>query len=189
MPTHDWTKADRATFHAFRERWLAELARTLNGGLLPQELTAIVEPDASGLGVRHIKGAHDLARIEIISPALKADAAALDSFVQQTCERLARRMHLLLIDVLPPGSYDPTGVHGLIWNKLYGERFDLYILRPLILVSYEVDATARHYLRTIAVGDPLPDMPLFLAPRSCFEIPLETTSEAAVAKLNLSRRG
>src|SRR4051794_8714301 len=101
MPMHDWTQVDATAFHDFRRLWVAELARVLTGGLLPQELTAATEPDGSGLGVRHVNGRHDLARVEVVSPELKSDAAALDAFVKACCARLAGRTHLLLIDPLP----------------------------------------------------------------------------------------
>jgi hypothetical protein len=46
---------------------------------------------------------------------------------------------------------------------------------PLTLVSYECDLRTRGYLEPLAVGDPLPDMPLFLEPEVFVDVPLEKT--------------
>jgi hypothetical protein len=53
----------------------------------------------------------------------------------------------------------------------------------LALVAYECDLTTRAYLEAVAVGQPLPDMPLLLEPNGCVMVPLEATYEAAVTVL------
>jgi hypothetical protein len=50
--------------------------------------------------------------------------------------------------------------------------------QPFALVASEI---VRAFVSTLAVGDRLPDMPLFLAPRACVEVPLEETYLAAFA--------
>jgi hypothetical protein len=45
--------------------------------------------------------------------------------------------------------------------------------------AYECELTTRAYIETVAVGDLLPDMPLFLAPNGCVQVPLESTYDAA----------
>lgn len=44
---------------------------------------------------------------------------------------------------------------------------------------YECGLTTQAYIETIAVGESLPDMPLFLAPESHILVPLEATYTAA----------
>src|SRR5437764_13416103 len=43
MPVHDWTRVSAGTFHDFHVAWIAELRRTLNGGLLPRGYYALAE--------------------------------------------------------------------------------------------------------------------------------------------------
>jgi hypothetical protein len=48
MPLHDWTRVDDGVFHHFHLSWIAELARVLNGGLLPAGYDALGEQVAGG---------------------------------------------------------------------------------------------------------------------------------------------
>lgn len=48
MPVHDWTRVDDGVFHHFHLLWIAEIARVLNGGLLPQGLYALADQVAGG---------------------------------------------------------------------------------------------------------------------------------------------
>ena len=50
MPIHDWTRVDAGIFHAFHVQWIAEIARALNGGLLPPSYYALPEQITSGMG-------------------------------------------------------------------------------------------------------------------------------------------
>ena len=43
MPVHDWSRVTAGTFHAFHVAWIAEIQRTLNGGLLPRGYYALAE--------------------------------------------------------------------------------------------------------------------------------------------------
>ena len=43
MPTHDWTKVDTGTFHAFHTGWITHLSEALNGGVLPAGYYALPE--------------------------------------------------------------------------------------------------------------------------------------------------
>jgi hypothetical protein len=46
MPMHDWTRVPAGLFHHFHQDWSIEIARTLNRGLLPRGLSALVEQRA-----------------------------------------------------------------------------------------------------------------------------------------------
>jgi hypothetical protein len=50
MPAHDWTRVDAGIFHAFHHDWITEIARSLNGGLLPEDYYALPEQVAVGFG-------------------------------------------------------------------------------------------------------------------------------------------
>ena len=120
-----------------------------------------------------------VAMIEIISPGNKSNASAFNAFVQKACELLEHRIHLLLIDPFPPGRRDPTGIHAAIWAMVDDEPFRVPPERPLTLVAYECSRITQAYIETIAVGEPVPEMPLFLAPEAHILVPLEATYTAA----------
>src|ERR1700756_3846488 len=46
MPLHDWTRVPPGLFHHFHQDWSIEIARTLNRGLLPKGLSALVGQQA-----------------------------------------------------------------------------------------------------------------------------------------------
>src|SRR6516164_9474648 len=63
MPIHDWTRVPSGLFHHFHQDWSIEIARTLNRGLLPKGVAALVEqragprePDVLTIEARTKKG-------------------------------------------------------------------------------------------------------------------------------------
>ena len=48
MMLHDWTRVDAGIFHHFHLAWIAEMAKPLNGGLLPQGYYALGEQVGGG---------------------------------------------------------------------------------------------------------------------------------------------
>lgn len=141
------------------------------GGITPRRKSHIV--------VRHVTGDRVVSMIEIVSPGNKNTAHAFRSFVEKAGELLERRIHLLLLDPFPPGPRDPHGIHAAIWEDITGESFELPPAKPLTLAAYEVEDDINAYVETIAIGDPLPEMPLFLAPNRHILIPLEKTYQSA----------
>jgi hypothetical protein len=99
--------------------------------------------------------------------------------VQKACELIEQRIHLLLLDPFPPGRRDPNGIHAAIWEQFTDDPFALPKERPLTMVAYEAAFSTRAYIETVAVGEILPDMPLFLAPGLHILVPLEATYQAA----------
>src|SRR5262245_33635506 len=137
----------------------------------------------SSIAVRHVSGDRIVAMLEIVSPGNKANRHAFRAFVDKACELLEHRIHLLILDPFPPGPRDPNGIHAAIWQEVEDDPFQLPPERPLTLVSYESDLITRAYLEPIAVGDVLPEMPLFLLPNGCVSVPLEATYQTAFAAL------
>jgi hypothetical protein len=129
---------------------------------------------ANRITVRHEQG-QVIAVIEIVSPGNKDSRHALRAFVQKMTELLDQGIHLLVVDLLPPGNRDPEGIHQVIWNEVTDEAFALPPDKPLTLVAYEAGPVKVAYVEPVAVGDVLPDMPLFLAPGSHIPTPLEAT--------------
>lgn len=132
----------------------------------------------STIVVRHVSGDRIVAMVEIVSPGNKSSAHAVKAFVDKACELLSRKIHLLLIDPFPPGKRDPLGLHAAIWEQVEDDVVRMPPEQPLTLVSYECDLTTRGYIEPIAVGDLLPDMPLFLEPEVFVDVPLEKTCMA-----------
>jgi hypothetical protein len=135
----------------------------------------------SSLVVRHVSGDRIVAILEIVSSGNKSNQRAFQAFVDKACELLEHRIHLLIVDPFPPGPRDPNGVHGAIWDQIQDGSFQPPADQPLTVVAYECDLITRAYIETVAVGQSLPDMPLFLEPNGCVMVPLEATYETAFA--------
>ena len=133
----------------------------------------------SSIAVRHVSGDRIVAMIEIVSPGNKNNANAFRAFVEKACELLEHRIHLLLLDPFPPGRRDPNGIHAAIWAMVDDEPFVVPPERPLTMVAYQCSLVTEAYIETVAVGEPLPEMPLFLQPEAHVMVPLEATYLAA----------
>jgi hypothetical protein len=129
---------------------------------------------ANRIAIRHPLG-EVVAVLEIVSPGNKDSRHALRAFVEKSVEFLRHGIHLLVIDLLPPMLRDPQGIHKAIWDEIRDEPFELPPDKPLTLVAYAASPIKTAYIEPVAVGDILPDMPLFLAPGMHVLVPLETT--------------
>lgn len=138
--------------------------------------------------VRHSDGDRIVALIEIVSPGNKSSRKALDLFVEKALDSLAKGHHLLILDLQPPSPRDTQGIHGAIWTEAGGESYQALPDKPLTLAAYAREATAKAYVEPVAVGDPLPEMPLFLAPGWYINVPLEATYQAAWRGVSRRRR-
>ena len=128
--------------------------------------------------IRHVSDHRIIALIEILSPGNKSSRHALRAFLDKAESALAHGIHLLLIDPHPPGPRDPRGIHGALWERLFSDAVPTPE-KPLTLAAYAAAAVPTAYLEPIAVGDELPDMPLFLTAEQYINAPLETTYRAA----------
>jgi hypothetical protein len=133
----------------------------------------------SSIAVRHVSGDRLVAMVEIVSPGNKSSRGAFTAFVDKVSDLLELRIHLLIVDPLPPGPRDPNGVHAAIWEQVEDGPFELPADKPLTLVAYECDLTTRAYIEPIAVGDVLADMPLYLEPEGYVPVPLEAAYQTA----------
>lgn len=228
MPIHDWTRVPSGLFHHFHQDWSIEIARSLNRGVLPKGVSAMVEQrsgpkEADVLSVERQKGRpqpnakdggnlltlqppatkmvyrttneiyaaranrivvkHHLGRIiaviEIVSPGNKDSRAAFRDFLDKTVEFLRQGIHLLIVDLFPPTPRDPLGLHKVIWDEISDESFAFPEGKDRILASYEAGDVRTAYVEPVAVGDLMPDMPLFLASGMHVPVPLETTYQTA----------
>ena len=131
------------------------------------------------VAVRHVSGDRIVAMVEVVSPGNKSSQHAFRSFVEKAAELLSKQIHLLILDLFPPGPRDPQGIHGAIWEEFTGETYALPKDKPLTLAAYETALATRAYVEHRAVGDPLVDMPLFLEPGAYVLVPLEETYHTA----------
>jgi hypothetical protein len=81
-----------------------------------------------------------------------------------------------LIRFRPPR--DPQGIHKVICEEIGDLPFELPPGKPLTLAAYQVEPTKTAYIEPIAVGDRLPEMPLFLQDEYYVNVPLEETYQA-----------
>ena len=133
--------------------------------------------------VRHVSDDRIVALVEIVSPGNKSGQLPFQDSLNKVFELLGARVHLLLIDLLPRTKRDPRGIHAAIWEAIIDEPVVSPKKLPLTLVAYEAGECTRGYYEPVAVGRPLPDMPLFLEYGWHVTIPLEETYVAAYAKV------
>jgi hypothetical protein len=197
MPIHDWTRVPAGLFHDFHQTWSIHLKMALNAGRLPRGFSALVEQrsgpleaevlfiertsdkgiyatHANRIVVRHHLG-RIVAVIEIVSPGNKDSRAALRDFVGKCIDLLRQGIHLLIADLFPPSPRDPFGIHKTIWDEITEEDFSFPAGKDRILASYEAGAVPSAFIEPIAVGDPLPEMALFLLTGMHIKVPLEAT--------------
>ncbi|MFL5340730.1 MAG: DUF4058 family protein [Gemmataceae bacterium] len=134
---------------------------------------------ANRITVRHPDG-ELVAVIEIVSPGNKDSRHAITAFARKAVSFLLAGVHLLVVDLFPPSRRrDPQGIHKVIWDRLHDEPFTLPPDKPLTLAAYAAGTDIVAYVEPVAVGDALPDMPIFLTPDHYAPCPLEATYQTA----------
>jgi hypothetical protein len=100
----------------------------------------------------------------------------LRRFVEKAGDLLGQGVHLLVIDLFPPGPRDPQGVHAAVWDDAGGSAPAARPAdKPLTVAAYDAGPPAVAYVNLLAVGDPLPEAPIFLRPEHYVPAPLEAT--------------
>jgi hypothetical protein len=197
MPIHDWSDVDANLFHDFHQTWCVNLCKSLNSGLLPNRLSALLERDtqtdcvnddkekvlashANRISIRR-RLSEVVCIIEIVSPGNKSSRAGLRSFVEKTHEFLNAGVNILILDLFPPTSRDPEGIHKAIWDQIDEDApFNLPEDKPLTFAAYVagdlvVGRSLKAYVQPISVGSTLPDMPAYLDAKYYVPVPLEST--------------
>jgi Protein of unknown function (DUF4058) len=116
-----------------------------------------------------------IAVIEIVSPGNKDSTNGLKAFIRKAGKLLRRGVHLLVVDLFPPSNRDPHGIHKAIWDQFKEEPFELPPAKPLTLAAYAAGPEKVAYVENVAIGDPLPNMPIFLTPDHYVWCPLEAS--------------
>jgi uncharacterized protein DUF4058 len=167
-----------------------DLAAEPAGGVILAEapprvqFRARAEPDAyaakaRSVVIRHTSQHKIIAICEIVSPGNKNSRHGLRALVDKAVNILQAGIHLVILDLFPPGPRDPQGIHKAIWNKFNDNDFTLPPGKPLTLASYIGGAIPEAFVEPTAVGAVLPEMPLFLTPDVYVPLPLEATYQSA----------
>jgi hypothetical protein len=140
-----------------------------------------VEISAKGrrrtLAIRHVSGHRLVALLEIMSPSNKDRGASVKDFVTKVVTALEYGIHVLFVDLFPPGCHDTHGIHNEILQRLEEpeEAYNHPVDEPLTLASYAAASMIEMYIEHVAVRGLLPTMPLFFLPDRYVDVPLETT--------------
>lgn len=131
------------------------------------------------LVIRHATGDRIVALVEILSPGNKNKESAFEAFLDKAISCLKHGYHLLVIDLFPPGRFDPSGIHAALWAEIEDAGYEPPPDKPLTLAAYVAGVGPECYVEPVAAGMPLPEMPLFLTPEWYVDVPLEETYMAA----------
>jgi hypothetical protein len=137
------------------------------------------------VAIRHKSGDRVVALIEITSQANKNRRSHVEQFVKKTTDALASGVHVSIIDILPPTRHDAPGLIARC-----AEAADLGELvappdKPLMIGAFESHAgtpgitPVELWAEPLAVGDALPDLPIFYREDRFVNIPLAATYAAA----------
>jgi hypothetical protein len=135
---------------------------------------------ANRIKIQHRHG-EIVAVIEIVSPGNKSSTNALRAFTRKAADLLWQGIHLLVIDLFPPSERDPQGIHKAIWDEVEVVPFELPPDKPLTVAAYQASPTKTAYVEPVAMGDELPDLPIFLTDFDYVAAPLEETYRASWA--------
>ena len=179
MSSAFWTKCRAGEVSDTDQRRSRDCDRGISGDA---DHSSHDEPDlrdpANRIAIRHHLG-RIVAVIEIVSPGNKDSRAALRDFVDKSIDFLRKGVHLLVVDLFPPTTIDPCGIHKAIWDEILLEDFTFPEGKNRILVSYDAGREKIAYIETIGVGDELPDMPIMLTSGLHVKVPLESTYQTA----------
>lgn len=89
---------------------------------------------ANQIVVRHRHG-DVVGMVKIVSPGNKGSRNDIRAFLEKTAAIIGQGVHMLVIDLFPPGPRDPHGIHKAIWDEFEEEDFELPADKPLILAS------------------------------------------------------
>jgi hypothetical protein len=159
-----------------------------NTRLVRQSEKEYYSDKASRVVIRHRLG-RVVSFIEIVSPGNKHDNISFKDFCDKIVEAIRSRVHVLVVDLFPPTRRDPLGIHKSIWDHFEeDDPFELIVPQNRVFVSYEADGVITANIETVDVGEPLPSMPLFIAPSAHILVPLEVTYTQAWTQMPKSVR-
>lgn len=138
----------------------------------------------SRIAIHHANGDRVVAYLEIVSRGNKDRYRSVESFNDKLEEALHHGCHLLVIDLHPPGTSDPQGMHAALWSRYKDVVHGVTPQEPLGVASYQARQRGGNVLPTvyferITVGQNLPVMPLYLTSDEYINLPLQETYDEA----------
>ncbi len=124
------------------------------------------------LAIRHVSGDRVVAMVEILSPGNRQSMKMLDEFLDKVIEFLENQIHVVIIDPFGGGSFDPDGIHAIIWDRLFSGVYQPPAGKRQTLVSYTAGYPIRAWIEPMALRDRFIDMPLFLTEEHYVPLPL-----------------
>jgi hypothetical protein len=133
------------------------------------------------VAIRHVSGHRLVAVMEIVSPANKDREEHVEQLAGKIESFLRAGVHVMLIDLFPPGSHDSQGIDALVREFHAGvdQPYDPPPTPPPCVVSYRAAQTIGIYFQPLLIGRDLPDMPLFFHWERYVNVPLEAAYCAA----------
>ena len=137
--------------------------------------------------VRNTHGERLIAIIEIVSHANKDRSQSVSQFNEKIAESLHSGCNAMVIDVHRPGRADPSGMHWSFWSQFAESPHPVTSSEPLGVASYHAPVhngtlEPLAYFETVAIGQNLPDMPLFLDGVEYINLPLQSLYDQAWAE-------
>ena len=131
------------------------------------------------LTIRHATNDRIVALLEIASPANKDRQQTVQRFADKSVAAIQAGFHVAILDLFPPRAHDPAGLASAVWEEIGGDRIVLPVGKPLTAASFRVAGRVQCYAEALAVGDRLPELPLFYDPDWYVTLPLESTYASA----------
>jgi hypothetical protein len=175
--------ADILTLHPGEAPPSVALGRGLRLADTPPRMTikAVTSPEKAAralrrtLTIRHASTHRIVALVEILSPANKDRPSSITDFVAKAQSAINLGCHLSVVDLFPPCRPAPQGMHAAIWDAFGDELSAPPAEKPVTLAAYLAAQLPEAFVEFIAVGDALPEMPLFLDYHCYVNLPLEPT--------------
>ncbi len=155
MPVHDWTRVSDGTVHDFHYSWVLEIKRALKRGLLPEGYYVMAEQFGGDLGAPDV---------------LKLQRGVV---IRHTSDNYI----VAVIEILAPAINTCQHAPRMFLNK--SAEYVLGCERPLTVAAYTGGTVVGVFVDHFAVGEPIPEMPLFLTRENYVRVPLEATYMAA----------
>lgn len=131
------------------------------------------------VAIHHASSHRLVAMIELVSFGNKSSQRDFSRFVDKSLDAIEMGIHLLIVDLYPPTSRDPHGIHGAIWSELGDDTYCTPPGKNLTAVAYVAAQAPRAFVEPLAVGSRLIPMPLFLSEEVYVEVPLGEAYDAA----------
>jgi hypothetical protein len=154
-------------------------------GVLERAEKAVRKRPGRRVTVRHVSNHKVVAILELVSPGNIEGRREYARFVAKSAAILSLGIHLVVIDPFVPPAHSPLGLHASIWARAVKKRKGktpavLPPDRPLMAAGYAAGTEVVAALQPFAVGEAVPDVPLFLTPEQEYvTLPLEPTYAAA----------